>query len=473
MAHSSRACTAPSFVRPRSQPHGAEPVCFNGHFAVRRFETRADGAHEVARSSGAVAIDLSSSTPAAICCDADVAVVSTAKSAKVYRLGVPRAAEDAYGETDELPADPPSFDLVAVAEFDSAVHGVFIDKGLMAAVHQDCARLYQLPSAPDAGRAPVAEDSEEGEATVLEPWLTAAVGAAPEEERAGDTDEEQTTSSMAGVIDFIRAPVNGSVVGGQQRTEIVGMMLYWQGSTILRRYELPVLGMAAPESSQIVAKFEWSCSSPITASAMDPATTLYLTGHADGGVAVWDVRLAVLHRMLPPHTAEVTALAFARDPLVISVCGGNRPRLQVSDLDSGLCGGVLDGAVSCWVMPNRRTALCTLCSMPEPAGDEDRVGVVDLGTVKLLGILSVDLPQAQLFLRGSLLVEVASVSNLANADEAAVDPYCNVALGGHGQTTAIMQDATATVELPLLDVNAGLAVRIFAEEFGGDEDSLA
>lgn len=423
-------------------------------------------------------------------------MVYTSTEAKVYRLGVrahaAHAAEDQF--PDELnPAAVPAFLVAATVQFDDEyqpVCGVAIEGGLLAVVHTDHARLYQLPAPQTAALSPVAEESEAAESDALQPWVaTASVnlrglageGDGQDEQDGGNTGREGGSAPPAppppqlrGIVDFVTAPVAGSVVGGGQRTDIVGILLRWEDSPVLRRYELPVLGMSLPASGTLAAKFEWACSSVITASVMDPAGTLYATGHADGGVAVWDVRLAALHCMLPAHKASVTALAFGCNPFVVSVCGGDQPRLHVSSVEDGTCIGIVDGAVSCHVLPHRREVLCAI---PQDSAAH-RLGVVELQTASLLGCLHVEVDFSHL-LPGSLLVEVVSAVDLANTDEVgASDPYCQVSLGGVSRKTPVVKDQLnpefeACLELPLLNVNKGLQLEIFDDDASGDDDNLA
>ena len=432
------------------------------------YQTQAGGVKEVGRATEAVAPDHGAVPPAAIvCCGAGplgaLAVVHTAQQATIFALGVQALDEDEAPE-DEAELATPKFNVAATVEFDSPARTVTIAGGLLVSAHDDHARVYELPNARPAALSPVAEDAEATlpDGVVLEPWVrTQAVAAGG-------------GGGGAPTVDFVNAPVSGSVVGGAQRKEMVGLLVYWKGSKVLRRYELPSLGMSAPESGELPPKFEWTCSHGITASAMDPTSTLFVTGHADGGVAVWDNRLAALHRMLPSHKAEVTSLAFGRDPLIASVCGGDSPRLHVCDVDSGVCYGLLDGAVSCTVLPNRRTALC---AMPGPHGD-DSIGVVELLSAELVGMLHVEEDPSKL-LQGGLVVEVLSAADLANCDAiGASDPYCKLTVGGFQQRTETVQNQlnpefNATVEMPLLDVGCGLKVEIYDSDATSDDDNLA
>ena len=434
------------------------------------YQMQTDGAREVCRATEAVTLDHTAVPPASIvCCGRGplgaLAVVYTANAAKVFALGVQAPEQDdEVLEEDQTDLATPSFSTVAATvAFDSPARSVSIAMGLLASVHDDHARVYELPNARLEALAPVPEEGEDdsGEGVPLEPWVkTEAVAA---DGAAGN-----------GVADFIQAPVAGSVVGGAQRKDAVGLLLYWNGAQMLRRYELPSMGMSPPESGEIAPKFEWTCSSAITASAMDPTTTLYITGHADGGVAVWDNRLAALHRMMPSHKAAVTALAFGRDPLVASVCGGDEPRLHVSDVDSGVCYGVLDGAVSCKVLPNRRTALC---AMPGPNGD-DSIGVVELLSAELIGMLHVKEDPSKL-LQGGLSFELLSAVDLANCDAVgASDPYCQLTLGGFKQKTETVQNSlnpefNASLKMPILDVGCGLKIEIYDKDETSNDDPLA
>ena len=434
------------------------------------YQMQTDGAREVCRATEAVTLDHTAVPPASIvCCGRGplgaLAVVYTANAAKVFALGVQEPEqEDEVLDQDQPDLATPSFGTVAATvAFDTPARSVSIAVGLLASAHDDHARVYELPNARAEALAPVSEEAEDhsGEGVSLQPWVkTEAVAA----DGAGN-----------GVVDFIQAPVAGSVVGGAQRKDVVGLLLYWNGTRMLRRYELPSMGMSPPESGEIAPKFEWTCSSPITASAMDPTTTLYITGHADGGVAVWDNRLAALHKMMPSHKATVTALAFGRDPLVASVCGGDEPRLHVSDVDSGVCYGVLDGAVSCKVLPNRRTALC---AMPGLNGD-DSIGVVELLSAELIGMLHVKEEGPSKLLQGGLSIELLSAADLANCDAVgASDPYCQLTLGGFKQKTETVQNSlnpqfNASLKMPLLDVGCGLKIEIYDKDETSNDDNLA
>lgn len=433
------------------------------------YQMQSGGAREVCRATEAVALDHTAVPPASIvCCGRGplgaLAVVYTAQHAKVFALGI-----QAPEEEDEVPADDdletPSFGTVAATlEFDSPARLMTIAAGLLASVHDDHARVYELPIPRPESLEPVAEDAEaeQGEAP-LQPWV-----------RTEAVAVNGSVVTGKGMLDFIQAPVPGSVVGGAQRTDVVGLLLYWSGAKTLRRYELPSMGMSPPESGEIAPKFEWACSSAITASAMDPTTTLYITGHADGGVAVWDNRLAALHRMLPSHKAAVTALAFGRDPLIASVCGGDEPRLHVCDVDSGVCYGVLDGAVSCKVLPNRRTALC---AMPGSNGD-DSIGVVELLSAELIGMLHVKEDPSKL-LQGGLKFELLCAADLPNCDAVgASDPYCQLKLGGFTQATEPVQNQlnpefNSTLNMPILDVGSGLKIEIWDQDATTGDDNLA
>jgi hypothetical protein len=387
-------------------------------------------------------------------------VVYTAQQATVFALGI-----QALGDDDDTPSDdelePPEFDEIAARiEFDNPPCSMAMKEGLLASVHDDHARVYQLPIPRPDTLEPVEEEEADTTTGSLPIWLR--------------TETVAVNGTEKGVVDFIQAPVAGSVTGGAQRTDVVGLLLYWNGAQTLRRYELPSMGAPPPELGELAPEFEWACSSPITASAMDPTTTLFITGHADGGVAVWDNRLAAMHRMLPTHKAAVTAVAFGRDPLIASVCGGDEPRLHVCDVDSGVCYGVLDGVVSCKVLENRRTALC---AMPSPNG-EDHIGVVELLSAELIGMLHVH-EQPSKLLQGGLTFELLCATDLPNCDVVGKsDPYCSLNLGGFTQKTETVQndcnpEFNKTLKMPILDVGSGLTIQIWDEDMTKTDDCLA
>ena len=93
---------------------------------------------------------------------------------------------------------------------------------------------------------------------------------------------------------------------GSPKSGLVGFTLWWAGGATLRRYTLPHI--EAEVEGPLTPSFEWQCAAEITASAIDPAGTLYMTGHADGGVAVWDNRLGACHQTMPGHKAAVRAV---------------------------------------------------------------------------------------------------------------------------------------------------------------------
>lgn len=431
------------------------------------YQMRSDGAREVCRATEAVILDHTAVPPASIlCCGRGplgaLAVVYTAQQATVFALGI-----QALGDDDDAPSDDeletPAFDEIAAKiEFDNAPCSMAMKEGLLASVHDDHARVYKLPIPRPDTLEPVEEEETDGTTASLPIWLRT------------ETVAVNGTEARIGVVDFIQAPVAGSVTGGPQRTDVVGLLLYWNGAQTLRRYGLPSMGASPPESGELAPEFEWACSSPITASAMDPTTTLFITGHADGGVAVWDNRLAAMHRMLPSHKAAVTSVAFGRDPLIASVCGGDEPRLHVCDVDSGVCYGVLDGVVSCKVLQNRRTALC---AMPSPNG-EDLIGVVELLSAELIGMLHVQ-EQPSKLLQGGLTFEVLCATDLPNCDAVgASDPYCSLTLGGFVQKTKTVQNRlnpvfNETLKMPILDVGSGLKIQIWDKDETSSDDILS
>ena len=432
------------------------------------YQMQPNGAREVCRATEAVVLDHTAVPPASIlCCGRGplgaLAVVYTAQHAKVFALGI-----QAPGDDDDVPSDgdleAPSFHTVAATiDFDSPTRSMAMKEGLLASVHDDHVRVYELPI-PRPGTLETVDEEKETDHTIapLLSWLKTKMVVG------------NGTEAGKGVVDFIQAPVAGSVTGGPQRTDVVGLLLYWSGAQTLRRYALPSMGTSPLDSGEIAPEFEWACSSPITASAMDPTTTLFITGHADGGVAVWDNRLAAMHRMLPSHKAAVTELAFGRDPLIVSVCRGTEPRLHVCDADSGVCYGVLDGAVSCKVLQNRRTALC---AMPGPNG-EDLVGVVELLSAELIGMLQVTKEPSKL-LQGGLTFELICATDLPNCDAVGTsDPYCRLVLGGFAQNTETVQNQlnpqfNTTLKMPVLDVGSGLKIEIWDSDDTSGDDNLA
>ena len=93
---------------------------------------------------------------------------------------------------------------------------------------------------PRGALTPVAEEEvADTGPVVLEPWASIEAGAAE--------DEGMAALPCGATLDFISAPVAGSVVDGPQRRAIVGLMIWWAGSNILRRYGLPQLE-ATPEA---------------------------------------------------------------------------------------------------------------------------------------------------------------------------------------------------------------------------------
>ena len=117
------------------------------------YQMRPDGAREVGkRATEAVVLDHTATPPASIlCCGRGplgaVAVVYTAQQATVFALGIQALDDDDTPSDDER--DPPEFDEIAARiVFDNPPCSMTMKEGLLASVHGDHARVYQLRSPP-------------------------------------------------------------------------------------------------------------------------------------------------------------------------------------------------------------------------------------------------------------------------------------------------------------------------------------